>query len=148
MKSGWNFFCVYLFIFYAKFIILIVIIENGMRESQNDPERCMDAIFTSFYMSILTICEFYSIVKFCISLQIEGLIQIVPLKLYRYLTIFGSFISLNILFFRLLYLALDLAIISYFFMVKDTTFANVFYKYNKILGAEIKVRNAFIVSEY
>lgn len=146
MKNFTKFFIIYLVIFYAELIILMRIVRIGIKQEQYIPLDLMDAIFTSFYMFILCFCEFYSVVKFCIIFELEGLFQLLPLKIYRYLSIVTCFLSADILFYRLLYLSLEIISFIYFLAIKDSTFAKVFHKYNLKLGLDIAVRNSFIVS--
>lgn len=146
MKSTIKFFIIFLIIFYSELLVLMKIVRIGTKQEQIRNSHLMDGIFTSFYMFILCFCEFYSVVKFCIIFELEGLFQLLPLKVYRYLSIIFCFFSENILFYRILYLSMEIMLIIYFLSIKNSTFAQVYHKYNLKLGLEIDVRNSFIVS--
>lgn len=102
---------------------------------------------TALYILFLSVLEFVAMTKFCVNLEIEGAFQLIPLKFFRYISIFGSLINASIVQYRLLYLLIDMLLFYYFLQIKDTAFSQVFHKYNIRIGLDVNIRNAFIVSE-
>ncbi|KAF9763002.1 hypothetical protein NGRA_1591 [Nosema granulosis] len=148
MAESSKFFPVFLVIYYLELVILAFIVRDGLNYGYRDEMEYMDAVFTSIYIMILAIFEFYSVVKCCVIFQIEGLFQILPLKIYRYVSLMLIFIDPKVFILRLSYLFLDSILIAYFLFTKDSTFVNIFHSYNLKIGLDLNVRNSFIVSQF
>ncbi|KAF9763005.1 hypothetical protein NGRA_1592 [Nosema granulosis] len=146
MKDFLKFFTFSIIIYYLQMGLLVRIIKESIENNATCSGYYDSIQFISLYILIISIFEFQSFCKYCLLLQIEGMFQLIPLKVFRYLCLFTSLLTSHILIYRLLYLLLDIILFSYFYIIKDSTFANVFHRYNLRIGLDVKIRNAFIVS--
>jgi hypothetical protein len=103
--------------------------------------------YLALYMMILSILEFEAMMKFLIQGDMGGLIQKLQLKVMRYYQLFASRLRYNSVVPRLIYILLDLVVLESFLFFRDQAFSSVFHKYNRIIGADVHIRNAFIVSK-
>ncbi|KAF9763008.1 hypothetical protein NGRA_1589 [Nosema granulosis] len=146
MKHTDRFFLVFLVIYYSQLITLVKIISKELLLYSDNLPAHNDVQFISFYELLLAGFEFFSVCKYCIGLQIEGLIYLLALKIDRYLFLFTREFDCGLYLCRFLYVAFDLIFVTYFVIVKDSTFVIVLHQYNVKIGLDVKVRNSFIVS--
>jgi hypothetical protein len=121
-------------------------IRIGYKLFKINMEEYNEIEYLALFMLILSLLENASVMKFFIHLDLGGLIQLVPLKILRYVHFFGSGIRYGTIILRLVYLILDLIILECFLCFKDQAFSSVFQQYNKRVGLDVVIRNGFIVS--
>ncbi|KAF9763003.1 hypothetical protein NGRA_1590 [Nosema granulosis] len=147
MKQTTQFFVVFVAIYYTQLALLVKMVIEGLCLYKIDSPAYKDVKFTANYALLQWIFEFYSIAKYCVTFEVEGLVQLVPLKVFRYLCFFASIFEKEIHIYRTLYLCLDIVFVFLFFIFKDSTLEIVLHNYNLKIGTDVKVRNAFIVSD-
>lgn len=147
MKSSYTFFYLYYAVYIIQLGLLVRMIKIGFDEYKVYDENFTEVQYLSLYMLILAILEFASVMKFSIQFDLGGLIQLIPLKILRYFCLFISGLRNDTVILRLIYLILDLIILECFIVIKDQAFSSVLRRYNRIIGADILLRNSFIVSK-
>lgn len=148
MKHTTNFFIIFIVIYYAELGVLVKIVLEGLKLFKVGSPPYNDVKYTSTYALLLWIFEFYSVAKYCVNYQIEGIIQLVSLKVFRYFCFFGSIFDSEKYIYRFAYVVLDFIFIISFVVSKNSTLELVLHKYNLMIGTDVGIRNAFIVSQY
>lgn len=146
MKGKTNFFIVFIIIYYLELGVLVKIVLEGLKLFKVGSPAYNDVKYTSTYALLLWIFEFYSAARYSVIFQIEGLIQLISLKIFRYFCFFGSIFELESFFYRFAYTSLDFIFIISFLVSKDSTLELALHKYNLQVGTDVGIRNAFIVS--
>ncbi|KAF9762625.1 hypothetical protein NGRA_1894 [Nosema granulosis] len=123
-------------------------IVEGIKHYEDWVKDLNDIYFIGLYMTLLTLLEYISVARYCFSLSLSGIIQLITLKMFHYMFVFGTMIEINVKYYRFCYLGLDILMILYFLKSKDSTISQIFQDYNRKIGADIKVRNSFMVSLY
>lgn len=146
MKSQIKFFYCFLVTHFIGLLLMVKMITEGIEYYGNDTKDFNDIYFLGFYMFILTFQEYASVARYCFMFSMSGIVQLIPLKIYHYLFVLGTMIDINVKYYRFSYIALDILLCLYFIHLKDSTVSEIFKEYNKTIGADINVRNSFMVS--
>ncbi|KAF9762629.1 hypothetical protein NGRA_1893 [Nosema granulosis] len=142
-----RFFLFYLGVYYIQLCISMIIISKQIEIYKLECNSHNDIFFVSLCFSLMTFLEFYSISKFCFLLQIEGIVQLIPLKVCHYMFILGSIASAGTRFYGLAYMLCDGIFLAVFCFMKDESFSQVYHEYNFKIGMDVNIRNSFIVSQ-
>lgn len=147
MKETDKLFLLYFIIFFVELVILITIIKEGFNKNMTLSFKYTNVQKLALYILVLQGLEFILMARFCIALQLAAAIQLIPLNVFRYFCLIRIFPMTHIIPYILLYFSLDMTVFIYFLKIKDSAFATVFREYNRAIGVDVKVRNAFIVSQ-
>ncbi|KAF9762404.1 hypothetical protein NGRA_2039 [Nosema granulosis] len=139
------FFIFYLFIFYGELIILMALTRKVGKERGPEPISINDARTSALYFFFISCLEFYTVAKYCYMLEIEALIQLLPLKISHYLFLATGIAHFNIKILCCFYIGLDVVFVVVFLWVRDASFSSIYHKYNMKIGTDIGVRNAFMI---
>lgn len=141
-----RFFLFYLVIFYVELSVQMMIIRDSIDLQKEARNSHNNIYFISLCFSLLSFLEFYSISKFCFLLQLEGIVQFIPLKICHYFFVLKALCHFETRLFAVAYMLCDAMFLVVFLFMKDESFSNVYHEYNIKIGMDVNVRNAFIVS--
>jgi hypothetical protein len=148
MKYKNLFLYVFILIHFLQLLVMVNMIKIGFDEFQVCQTEYTEIQYLSLYILILSIFEFASVMRFYIQLDMGGLIQLITLKVLRYFHLYASRLRYQTSIQRIMYLILDLVILESFLCSEEQTFSLVYHQYNKRVGLNVVIRNAFIVSEF
>lgn len=146
MNNLKNFFVFYLCVFYSELTLLIAITQKVKMERGIEPTSINDASTSALYFFFISCLEFYTVAKYTYMLEIEALIQLLPLKISHYLFLATGIANFHIKILACFYLGLDFVLFSVFLWIRDSAFSRIYHKYNMRIGTDIGIRNAFMVS--
>lgn len=129
---------------YIGVLISMNITYQRIKEVGCGDEHHNLARFTLMCFLLMTYLEFYSSAKFFFLMQLEGIAQLIPLKVFHYLFLVEYITFKGTRIFALTYLIVDIICILVFWKHKDEFFAEIYHEYNIRLGCDVNVSNAFI----
>lgn len=148
MRFFGNFFIFYLVIFYSELSILIALTKKVKKAKGLEPISINDASTSALYFFFISCLEFYTVAKYAYMLEIEAIVQLIPLKISHYLFLITGIINFPIKILAYFYLGFDFVFLLVFMWIRDSAFAKIFHKYNMRIGSDIGIRNSFMVSIY
>jgi hypothetical protein len=92
--------------------------------------------------------EFVSVTKYLLFCEMEGLFQLIPLKIFKYFAIWVGFIIERNYINRIIFFVLDIIMILGIIKIHNTTLSFVYHNYNMKIGSDTRIRNAYVIRNF